>query len=154
MENRLQNIAITIDKVRMCLKQECQPNGPPLVPLTDEETLWHLWTGDNSIGHRFFRIFLRVSLPVEMKKRQKDKMTKEEVARLGDRVAQEHPEIARMCALVCRDVRDVNMARQMLMQMEQLLRSIDVSSSQIDNLHKSLSKFDAGALRGTAHRCG
>ncbi len=36
-ENRLQNIVITLDKVKRYLRQPGQPLRPPLQPLSDEE---------------------------------------------------------------------------------------------------------------------
>lgn len=46
--NRLQNVVITLDKVRMVLAQSGQPKTPCLRKLSDEEVVDHLWTGERT----------------------------------------------------------------------------------------------------------
>lgn len=52
VENRLQNIVITLDKVKRYLGEPGQPQGPPLHMLTDDEATSFLWTGERSIMRR------------------------------------------------------------------------------------------------------
>lgn len=127
----MQNIVITIDKVRMCLKQDCQPKGPPLVPLTQAETLQHLWTGDKSIINKFFKAFLKLSMPGEMKKFRGDALTKSDIAKLAARAEQKHPVIAQICNALRRDVQDIQTARTAILHIESLLRSMRKPSSKI-----------------------
>ena len=55
VNNRVQNIAITMDKVRAFLSMPGQPQGPVLRALTDEEVVDHLWRGGRSIGKRLLK---------------------------------------------------------------------------------------------------
>lgn len=50
--NRLQSLAITLDKVKLYLAAPGQPLGAPLTPLTEAETLEHLWHGERGIARR------------------------------------------------------------------------------------------------------
>jgi Protein SET DOMAIN GROUP 2 C-terminal len=45
-DNRLQNVVITLDKVKMILGKPGQVQGPPLRMLSDAEVAEHLWTGE------------------------------------------------------------------------------------------------------------
>ncbi|KAK9817177.1 hypothetical protein WJX72_010690 [[Myrmecia] bisecta] len=54
-DNRIQNVVITLDKVKMCLQKPDQPLGPPLRMLSDDAVQEHLWTGDKSIAKRVLR---------------------------------------------------------------------------------------------------
>ena len=49
---RLQNIAITLDKVKHFIRQPGQPLGPPLRLLTDAEMAEMLWTAPDSVARR------------------------------------------------------------------------------------------------------
>ena len=49
---RLQNVAITLDKVKHFLRQPGQPLAPPLRLLTDTETAELLWTAPGSVARR------------------------------------------------------------------------------------------------------
>ena len=53
--NRVQNIAITLDKVRTFLSQPDQPEDPVLRPLTDDEYIDHLWRGPKSVAKRLLK---------------------------------------------------------------------------------------------------
>lgn len=44
--NRLQNIVITLDKVKMVLAAPGQSQGPAIYLLSDAEVLDHLWHGE------------------------------------------------------------------------------------------------------------
>jgi len=127
-DNRLQNVVITIDKIRMCLRQDCQPKGPPLIPLTAKEALQYLWTGDRSIVRRFFRAFLKATLPGEVKKYRKDTMTKSEIGRLALRVQHRNSVVAQICVELCQDVPDLEAARAAVLNIESILRSADNSA--------------------------
>ena len=43
-DNRLQNVVITLDKVKLCMQQG-QCRDPPLRVLSDAEVVEHLWSG-------------------------------------------------------------------------------------------------------------
>lgn len=53
--NRLQNVVITLDKVKMFLRHPGQPQGPPLRPLTDSEVVDHLWGGIKSVAKKLMK---------------------------------------------------------------------------------------------------
>ena len=44
-DNRLQNIVITLDKIKLCLHKSGNTCKPPLRLLSDEEVIEYLWTG-------------------------------------------------------------------------------------------------------------
>lgn len=44
-DNRLQNVVITLDKVKLCLSKPGQCLNAPLRLLTDSEVVEYLWTG-------------------------------------------------------------------------------------------------------------
>ncbi len=47
-DNRLQNVVITLDKVKLCMQQG-QCRDPPLRFLSDAEIVEHLWSGARAI---------------------------------------------------------------------------------------------------------
>eukprot|EP00873_Tetraselmis_striata_P037804 jgi/Tetstr1/458068/TSEL_044575.t1 len=52
--HRLQNLAVTLDKVKYFLRKQPENfQNAPLRMLTDEEVVTHLWTGPSSIAKRF-----------------------------------------------------------------------------------------------------
>jgi hypothetical protein len=53
--NRVQNIAITLDKVRMFLSQPGQPKEPVLKSLTDDQITDHLWRGPKSVAKKLLK---------------------------------------------------------------------------------------------------
>jgi hypothetical protein len=55
-DQRVQNLAITVDKIKYILSQEGQSQKPPLRFLSEEEELEFLWTGKNSIATRVYNI--------------------------------------------------------------------------------------------------
>jgi len=50
-DNRLQNVVITLDKVKLCMEQG-QCREPPLRLLADAEVAEHLWTGARARARR------------------------------------------------------------------------------------------------------
>jgi len=44
-DNRLQNVVITLDKVKLCLGKPGQPQEAPLALMDDKEIVHFLWTG-------------------------------------------------------------------------------------------------------------
>ena len=134
----------------MCLQQKCQPKGPPLIPLSEEQTLQHLWSGETSIARRFFKSFLKATLPAEVKK--KNDLCSSEMERLGQKLDGRHPEIAKMCHLLCQDVQDLSTARQHLLSIEKLLRVLDSASgvTSTSNDHLALSHQYLGGLHKAA----
>ncbi|KAG7667610.1 hypothetical protein Ndes2437B_g07622 [Nannochloris sp. 'desiccata'] len=53
--NRVQNIAITLDKVRMVLSQPGQPKDPVLKPLSEDQITDHLWRGPKAIAKKLLK---------------------------------------------------------------------------------------------------
>lgn len=56
-ENRIQNIVITLDKIRLALRQPSQPEAPPLMLLAEEDVVEYLWQGIPTI--LFDRCFIQ-----------------------------------------------------------------------------------------------
>ncbi|GFR46120.1 hypothetical protein Agub_g7609 [Astrephomene gubernaculifera] len=54
-QNRVQQIVITLDKVKHVLRQPGQLQTPPMRKLTEPEELAHLWSGANSIAKRVLK---------------------------------------------------------------------------------------------------
>jgi hypothetical protein len=48
----LVNHSICRVQVKVCLRRPGQPQSPPLRPLTEEEVVEHLWTGERAIARR------------------------------------------------------------------------------------------------------
>lgn len=65
VSNRVQNIVITLDKVRMFLKQQSQTREPYLRILQESEVINHLWNGPKSISKRLLRGCAHVLAPKE-----------------------------------------------------------------------------------------
>jgi len=61
--NRVQNIAITLDKVKMFLKQPNQTLDAPLRVMSQQEIVDHLWNGPKSIAKRLLRGSVHVIAP-------------------------------------------------------------------------------------------
>jgi hypothetical protein len=55
-DNRITNLVIALDRVKLVLRQKDQCQNPPVRVLTQEETLAHLWNGDSSIVRRLVRV--------------------------------------------------------------------------------------------------
>lgn len=53
--NRVQNIAITLDKVRMFLSQPGQSKEPVLKPLSEDQITDHLWRGPKAIAKKLLK---------------------------------------------------------------------------------------------------
>jgi hypothetical protein len=47
-DNRLQNVVITLDKIKLCLQKSGNTCKPPLRLLSDAEATEYLWTGARS----------------------------------------------------------------------------------------------------------
>ena len=44
-DNRVQNVVITLDKVKLCIQKSGNTTKPPLRMLSDSEATEYLWTG-------------------------------------------------------------------------------------------------------------
>jgi hypothetical protein len=55
-DNRITNLVIALDRVKLVLRQKDQCQNPPVRVLTEEETVAHLWNGDASIVRRLVRV--------------------------------------------------------------------------------------------------
>jgi Protein SET DOMAIN GROUP 2 C-terminal len=47
-DNRVQNVAITLDKVKLCLKKPGQLHTPPLRLVPPEQAMEHIWSGKHA----------------------------------------------------------------------------------------------------------
>ena len=54
---RIQNLVITLDKIKYVLRQPGQCQAPFLRPLTDAEAVAHLWDGPNGEAARVELVF-------------------------------------------------------------------------------------------------
>ena len=64
-DQRVQNLTITVDKVKHILSQPGQSQNPPLRFLSDAEEMEYLWTGETSIVNRIFKT---ISSPIKQLK--------------------------------------------------------------------------------------
>ncbi|PRW58999.1 putative histone-lysine N-methyltransferase ATXR3 isoform X1 [Chlorella sorokiniana] len=129
VNNRLQNIVITLDKIKRVLQAPNQPQGPCLRPLTDEETLEFLWTGPKAVSRRVLKGCIATLAPAAV---AKSFAAASEVGQL-QAAAQEHngqllEGLRAMCALVLQPAADVEDARSKLRQLYAQLRGLDLET--------------------------
>lgn len=61
-DSRLQNVVITLDKVKLCMQQG-QCCDPPLRFLSDAEVVEHLWSGARASRHCGLPVSRSVGIP-------------------------------------------------------------------------------------------
>ena len=64
-DQRVQNLAITIDKLKRILMEPGQAHHPPLCFLSEKAHIDHLWTGPQSIARRAYKIILGAFKQIE-----------------------------------------------------------------------------------------
>ncbi len=55
-DQRVLNLTIALDRVKLVLRQRGQCQNPPLRLLSDEEVTQHLWSGEASVARRLIRV--------------------------------------------------------------------------------------------------
>jgi len=126
--NRLQNIVITLDKVRMFLAQQEQPQEPCLRRLTDEEVLDHLWNGPKSVARRLLRGAAQVLAPLETVRSIAMAQTTLELHKaVADARAKMPESLQKLADAALVDATSAADARQRLMQFSTLLREADMA---------------------------
>ncbi|GAB4817034.1 hypothetical protein N2152v2_004080 [Parachlorella kessleri] len=132
LNNRLQNVAITLDKVKMVLRSGRgggQPQGPCLRLLPDAEVVAHLWAGPKSIAKRVLKGVLSVpGLAAGAGKELVAATTDAEWAAALEAAAAGElpPAVVALCRLVLRPAGSAQEARQGLLDMVAALRKLDV----------------------------
>ncbi|KFM28667.1 putative histone-lysine N-methyltransferase ATXR3 [Auxenochlorella protothecoides] len=125
--NRLQNIVITLDKVKMVLAAPGQSQGPAIYLLSDAEVLDHLWHGPRSVGFRALQGLTQVLSSPSLSRHFSATQTREDVARLAARHGAElAPELVCLLGILLRDVAGVDEARAALSDLVRELRRVDV----------------------------
>jgi len=130
--NRVQNIVITLDKVRMVLKQPNQTAEPPLCKMTDAQVASYLWNGPTSIAKRLLRGSAILVVPIYV---QSETSPEHALAILmnsresGDEeTLREIPEVLIRLACSVQEVANSALdAREKLMAFCDVLRELDVS---------------------------
>ena len=129
--NRVQNIVITLDKIRMVLKQPNQTADPPLRRIADAQVASYLWNGPTSVAKRLLRGSALLVAPAVV---EIDASPQQVVAILvnceesGDEeILSEIPEMLIRLALSAQSVAtSADEARDMLMAFSDDLRELDV----------------------------
>uniref|UniRef100_A0A1D2A1F6 SET domain-containing protein n=1 Tax=Auxenochlorella protothecoides TaxID=3075 RepID=A0A1D2A1F6_AUXPR len=125
--NRLQNIVITLDKVKMVLAAPGQSQSPAIYLLSDAEVLDHLWHGPRSVGFRALQGLTQVLSSPSLSRHFSATQTREDVARLAARHGAElAPELVCLLGILLRDVAGVDEARAALSDLVRELRRVDV----------------------------
>ena len=123
VSNRIQNIVITLDKVRMILSQKNQSQGPCLRILSEEEVLIHLWNGQRSIAQRLLKGTIESILPhVKFERDVQPLMMKGDASSLKKMIPEE------ALGLLTIDIRAVSTrkeAQERLLNLVSLLRNLD-----------------------------
>eukprot|EP00803_Ostreobium_quekettii_P003488 evm.model.scf_39.17 EVM.evm.TU.scf_39.17 scf_39:159856-164351(-) len=126
-DNRLQNIAITLDKVRMCLRQPGQTKTHPLRFLTDEQTTDYLWANEKSVARRAVRCCLPDIVPVAWARKLKESnLDALELARFGVRHGCEYPTAAKLFEKILEDASCAKDAKRKLLDIVEILRMEDM----------------------------
>ncbi|GMH38444.1 hypothetical protein BSKO_06328 [Bryopsis sp. KO-2023] len=126
-ENRLQNIVITLDKIKLSLRQPGQPSGPPLIFLSETEVIDYLWKGEKSIAKRAGRGVLMAVLPATLGQSLVH-LKPAEVAKFEAKHGKEHPYAVKLCKMLLKDLNSVEEIRKALLAMEKDLREEDMNS--------------------------
>lgn len=127
-ENRLQNIVITLDKVKRYLRQPGQPHGPPLLQLSDAEIVRHLWSGERSVMKRLLRGAAGVLTDAMLVRGLGNAVSPEELSRLLERYASSGGGHLSGLAQACmRPVETAEDARTGLLELAAQLRQVDIA---------------------------
>lgn len=110
----------------------------------------HLWSGEKSILRRFFKRFIKSTLPSESKKFRRE-MTNSEIQKLIHRLRSKHPHVSQICSVVIRNISDVHAARLALLEIEALLRTLDASSGTHPFHFSCESDFNRRSHSGCGH---
>ncbi|KAL4859889.1 Histone-lysine N-methyltransferase [Chlorella vulgaris] len=124
--NRLQNVVITLDKVKMVLAHN-QPRDPCLKTLTNAEAVEHLWSGPKAVARRILSGCIQTLCAANISRNFVSLQTDQEL-----QAAAEHayllPEVLlRMYELVLQPASSFEEARTKLMLVYEQLRVLDLS---------------------------
>lgn len=126
--NRLQNVVITLDKVKMVLRAPNQAQGPCLRLLTDEEAAEYLWDGPRSVARRVLHGCIQAVAPIEIADTLNAANTDEELQWAVRQHAGELPAgLAKLCSTILQpSAGTFEDARQLLMEVYRQLRALDL----------------------------
>ena len=126
ISNRVQNIVITLDKVRMFLKQPNQTQEPCLRLLDDTEVVEHLWNGPKSIARRLLRGSVDVIAPQKFAMIKDTYRLPETLSSESGRDRHSFPEsVVSLAGLVNERAKSPDDARKKLAVLCAMLRKID-----------------------------
>jgi len=128
--NRVQNVVVTLDKIKMFLQSDLdQPQGPLLRLLPDKEVANYLWNDSKSIAKRLLRGAAKVLAPVKaamaLQGAETNQQLKDAVVRVQDGMP---ASLTELCTLVVLHppVKNAEAARTNLLELGRRLRSLDV----------------------------
>ncbi|KAK9830947.1 hypothetical protein WJX81_000882 [Elliptochloris bilobata] len=124
-DNRLQNVVITLDKVKLCLQQG-QCRDAPLRFLRDDEVVEHLWTGERSIAKRLLRAAAPVLGDAVAARAVAAAAGEEDLRRMLQRHPG-HPNLQALAEVVLAPVSTRQDAREALQRLEAELRLLDAA---------------------------
>ena len=125
--NRLQNVVITLDKVRMFLSQPGQPQTPVLRPLTEEELVHHLWVGAKSIAKRLLRCVAAALSPSPAARRIMGAESAEDLEiTLADSRGAMPESFSKIADTAMRPGGSPEECRKLLMELSEVVREVDL----------------------------
>ena len=125
-DTRLQNIVVTVDKMRYCLKQRGSPRIPPLRRLSEAEVVDHLWRGPKSIARRLLRVAAAPLSNAAVGRAVGGATSASDVARALEKNPG-YPFLERLATLVFEAATSADDARTKLRAASALLRDADIA---------------------------
>lgn len=125
-DNRLQNVVITLDKVKLCLERPGQPQGSPLRMASDQEVLQHLWTGERSVARRLLRCAAPLLSDGQTARSLASASSSGDIQAVMRRNGAQSPDLQRLATVVLQPVTSPQEAKVQLLLMVGVLRDLDV----------------------------
>ncbi|CAL8467814.1 g7352 [Coccomyxa elongata] len=125
-DNRLQNVVITLDKVKLCLNKPGQCQNAPLRLLAESEVVEYLWTGTKSVARRLLRAAAsELASPTVARALSSAEDADDIQEVLAKHRGQKHLE--EVAVLVTQPAADAAEARSRLMALAEKMRALDVA---------------------------
>ena len=125
--NRLQNVVITLDKVRMFLSQPGQPQSPCIRILNDQEIVEHLWSGFKSVAKKTLRYVSGALVGGAAARRI---ASADNSSKLEDAIAMVHdtmpPSLIKICDVIFKQASNPEEARKYLIELSNVIRDVDI----------------------------
>lgn len=127
--NRVQNVVITLDKLKMFLQTvPGQPQDPMLRLLNDQEVADYLWNDNKSIAKKILRGTAQILAPASVSRQFTSAFSNEEIELVAaQRAAELPPMLIHLCGVILgSQAADAAAARDRLLAVARYLREIDV----------------------------